>query len=303
MSVISTANFPKLLWPGLNKLWGLNYTDQEKHYTQMFDISSSEQQYEEDQQVTGFGLVPVKAQGTAITYDTHSQGYTKRYTHVPYGMGFIITHEEMMDNLYLKRGAARAKALARSFRITKETVAANVYLRAHNSSYTGADGKELAATDHPTLSGNQSNELAVAADMSEASIEDLCIQIAKAVDDRGLRISLKSQSLIIPPDLAYEATRILQSQLQSGTANNDVNALRVMGKFPKGIHANPFLTDVDAFYIRTDAPEGMKLIQREEPTFSQDGDFDTSNLKYKGYERFAIGWTDWRGLFTNGGGA
>lgn len=301
MSVISTASFPKLLWPGLNAVWGLNYKDPEKYYTAMFDVSSSDMQYEEDQQVTGFGLVPVKNQGTAITYDTHSQGYTKRYTHVPYGMGFIITHEEMMDNLYLKRGAARAKALARSFRITKETVTANVYNRAFNSSFTGGDAKELCATDHPTLSGNQSNELAVSADLSEAALEDILIQIRKAVDDRGLKIGLTARSLHIPPDLEFEATRILKSTLQSGTANNDVNALKAMGMIPEGIKCNPFLTDVDAWFLRTDAPEGMKLIQREEATFAQDGDFDTSNLKYKGYERYSAGWTDWRGLYGSPG--
>lgn len=303
MSVISTANFPKLLWPGLNSIWGLNYKDHPKFYSEMFDISSSDMQYEEDQEVTGFGLVPVKQQGTAITYDSHSQGYTKRYTHVPYGMGFIITHEEMMDNLYLKRGAQRAKALARSFRITKETVAANVYIRAHNSSYTGADGKELCATDHPTLNGTQSNELAVAADLSEAALEDLLIQIRKATDSRGLKIGLTAKSLHIPVDLEFEATRILKSTLQSDTANNAVNALRSMGMLPEGIKASPYLTDTDAFYIRTDAGDGMKLVQREEATFAQDGDFDTSNLKYKGYERYSVGWTDWRGLYSNGGGA
>lgn len=303
MSVISTANFPKLLWPGLNAVWGLNYKDPEKYFTAMFDVSSSEMQYEEDQEVTGFGLVPVKAQGTAITYDTHSQGYTKRYTHVPYGMGFIITHEELMDNLYLKRGATRAKALARSFRITKETVAANVYNRGHNSSYTGGDGKELFATDHPTLNGTQSNELAVAADFSEAALEDLLIQISKAVDSRGLKIGLTAQSIHFPVDLQFEVERVLKSTLQSGTANNDINAIRSMGFFPKGAHKNPFLTDTDAFYIRTDAPEGLKLIDREEATFAQDGDFDSSNLKYKGYMRFSTGWSDWRGGYSNGGGA
>lgn len=301
MSVISTANFPKLLWPGLNKIWGMNYTDEPKYYTEMFDISSSDMQYEEDQQVTGFGLVPVKAQGTAITYDTHSQGYTKRYTHVPYGMGFIITHEELMDNLYLKRGAQRAKALARSFRITKETVAANVYNRAFNSSYTGADGKELCATDHPTLNGTQQNELTTSADLSEAALEDLLILIRKAVDDRGLKIGLKAQTLHIPVELEFEAARILKSVQQSGSSNNDINAIRAMGMFPGGVKANPYLTNADDYFIRTDAPEGAKLIQREEATFAQDGDFDTSNLKYKGYERYSVGWTDWRGVYGSPG--
>lgn len=303
MSVISTANFPKLIWPGLNATWGLNYNDPDKYYTDLFDVVNSEQQYEEDQELTGFGLVPVKAQGTAITYDTHSQGATTRYTHVPFGMGFIITHEELMDNLYLKRGTARTKALARSFRITKEIVAANVYNRAQTSGYTGGDGVVLSSTAHPTLNGTQSNRLATAADLSEAALEDILILIRKAVDSRGLKIGLKAKTLHIPVDLEFEAARILKSVQQSGTANNDVNAIRAMGMFPGGVKANPFLTDTDAFFVRTDAPEGMKLFQREAATFSQDGDFDTSNLKYKGYERYSVGWSDWRAVYTNGMGA
>ena len=301
MSVISTAVNPKLLFAGLNKLWGLNYTDEQKYYTDLFDISGSEQHYEEDQQVTGFGLVPQKLEGAAITYDTHGQGYTKRYTHIPFGMGFILTHEELMDNLYLKRGAVRAKALARSFRITKETVAANVYNRAFNSSYTGADGKEMCATDHPSLAGPWQNELTTAADLSEASLEDLLILIRKAVDDRGLKIGLKAKSLHIPVEMEFEAARILKSVQQSGSANNDINAIRALGMFPDGVKASPYFTDTDAYFIRTDAPEGAKLIQREEATFSQDGDFDTSNLKYKGYERYAVGWTDPRGVYGSPG--
>jgi hypothetical protein len=254
-------------------------------------------QYEEDQEVTGFGLVPTKPQGTAITYDTHQQGNTTRYTHVPYGMGFIITHEEMMDNLYLKRGAARAKALARSFRITKETVLANIYNRAETAGYTGGDGVALLSTAHPCLNGNQANKASTDADLSEAALEDMLIIIRKAVDSRGLKIGLKAKSLHIPVDSEFEAARILKSVQQSGTANNDINAMRAMGMFPQGVKANPFFTDTDSWFIRTDAPEGMKLFQREEATFAQDGDFDTSNLKYKGYERYSAGWSDFRAVY------
>lgn len=297
MSVITTGNFPKLLFPGLNKLWGLNYTDPPKYFDKLFDSESSEMQYEEDQELTGFGLVPQKAQGTAITYDTHSQGFTTRYTHVPYGMGFIITHEEMMDNLYLKRGAARTKALARSFRITKEIVAANVYNRAQTSGYTGGDGVVLLSTAHTSLAGNWANKAATDADFSEASLEDMMILIAKAVDSRGLKIGLKGKSLVGPVDQEFEFARVLKSVQRPGTANNDINAFKASGMLPDGYSTNPFLTDTDSWFVRTDAPEGMKLIQREAAVFAQDGDFDTANLKYKGYERYSVGWTDPRAIY------
>ena len=303
MSVISTANDPKLLWPGLNKVWGLNYANPKKFYTDLFDVFSSDMNYEEDQEMNGFGLVPAKAQGAAIAYDTNAQRVTTRYTHTVYAMGFIVTREEMDDNLYLKRGSARTAALARSFRITKEIVAANVYNRAHTSGYTGGDGVVLGSASHPTDYGNQSNTLAVAADLSEASMEDICIQISNAVDSRGLKIGLQPKSLLIPTALQFEAARILKSVGQNDTANNAINALRSMGLFSEGAKVNPFLTDSDAFYVRTDVPEGMKLFQRTEAEFAQDGDFDTYNVKYKGYERYAVGWSDWRGVYTNGGGA
>jgi hypothetical protein len=303
MTVISTANDPKLLWPGLNKIWGMNYKDPPKYYTDLFDTFSSDMNYEEDQELSGFGLVPVKQQGAAIAYDTHGQRVTSRYTHIAYAMGFIVTREEMDDNLYLKRGSARTKALARSFRITKEIVAANVYNRAHTAGYVGGDAVVLASASHPTDSGNQSNTLAVAADLSEASLEDIAVQISNAVDSRGLKIALQPKSLIIPTALQFEAARILRSVGQNDTANNAINALKAMGVFSEGAKVNPFLTDTDAFYVRTDATDGMKMFQRIEAEFAQDGDFDTYNVKYKGYERYSTGWSDFRGVFTNGGGA
>lgn len=303
MAVISTGNVPKLLWPGLNAVWGRDYIEHPKEYTDLFDIDSSDMNYEEDVEMTGFGLVPEKAQGTAITYDSESQQTVTRYTHVSYGMGFIITREEIDDNLYEKRGVTRAQALAFSFRQTKENVAANVYNRAQTSGYTGGDGIVLSSTSHPTLAGNQSNRLTTAADLSEAALEDLCIQIMNATNSRGLRIALQPQSLIVPPALSFEAARILKSTLQSGTANNDINALRVMGMFPQGVKVNHYLTDTDAFFIRTNVPNGMKMFERVRPEFKQDGDFDTDNLKYKGYERYSVGWSDFRAVYTNGMGA
>lgn len=302
MSVISTGNIPKLLWPGLAAVWGSNYTDYQKQYTKLFDIESSEKNYEEDVEEPGFGLVPIKPQGQSIVYQSTSQQTVSRYVHIAYGSGFVITHEEMMDNLYTKRGMSRTRRLARSFRLTKETVAANVYNRAQTAGFTGGDGAVLSSTAHPTLTGNQSNRLPVAADLSEAALEDLCIQIMGATDSVGLLIKLMPKCLIIPRHLTFEAERILKSVMQNDTANNATNALRSTGVIPEVV-VNHFLTDEDAFFIRTDAPEGMKMFQREEAAFAQDGDFDTSNIKYKGYERYSVGWSDFRGLYTNGMGA
>lgn len=302
MAVISTGNFPKLLWPGLNAVWGSNYTDYAKEYDDLYDWKGSDMNYEEDVEEPGFGLIAIKQQGAAIPYMTTAQGTVTRYTHVAYGSGFIVTHEEMADNLYEKRGLSRTKRLARSFRLTKETVSANTYNRAQTAGFTGGDGVVLSSTAHPSLAGNQSNRLAVAADLSEASLEDVCIQIMGATDTNGLIIKLQPETLLIPRQLVFEAERILKSMLQNDTANNAVNALRSTGMIPS-VKVNHFFTDDDAFFIRTDAPDGMKGFQREEATFAQDGDFDTSNLKYKGYERYSVGWSDWRGLYTNGMGA
>lgn len=297
MTVISTANVPKLLWPGLNAVWGRDYKEYAKEYTDLFDIESSEKNYEEEVEMTGFGLAPIKQQGAAVAYDTEQQQTVTRYTHVAYGLGFIITREEMDDNLYERKGVTRTQALAFSMRQTKENVAANVYNRAGTSGYTGGDGQTLLSTAHPSLAGSQSNTLATAADLSEASLEDLCVQIMNATNNRGLRIALQPRSLIVPPALVFEATRILKSQLQNDTANNAINAVRALGLFPEGVKVNHYLTDTDAWFVRTNAPQGMKMFQRVEAEFAQDGDFDTSNLKYKAYERYSVGWSDWRALY------
>lgn len=303
MTVITTGSNPKLLWPGLNKIWGDAYFNEHKEeYTHLFDKDSSSQSYEEDQLMTGMGLVPQKSEGASVSYDTQKQSYTTRYTNVAYALGFIVTREEIADNLYLKVGGARTRQLAFSFRQTKENVAANVYNRAFNSSFTGGDGVELISTSHVTEAGNQSNRLTVAADLSEASLEDLVIQIMKAKNERGLRISLMPTKLIVPVDLHFEAQRILMSSLQSGTANNDVNALYTLGSIPE-IVTNHYLTDSDAFFVRTNVAKntGLKCYQREEIQFSRDNDFDTDNLKAKGYERYSFGWTDWRGVYGSPG--
>lgn len=300
MSVISTGNIAKLLWPGLNARWGANYNEYPKEYTDLVDVFSSDMNYEEDQEMTGFGLAPIKPQGQPTTYDTMQQGVTSRYTHIAYSLGFIITREAIDDNQYEKVGMQRTGSLAFSMRQTKENVVANLYNRAFNSSYTFGDGKELLATDHPTLAGNASNELATPADFSEASMEDLCIQIMGATNSRGLRIALKPQKLIVPKELFFEAQRILKSTNQPGTANNDLNALRTTGIIPE-LAVNHYLTDADAFFIRTNVPEGLKLFQRTAAEFKQDGDFDTDNLKYKAYERYSVGASDWRAIYGSTG--
>lgn len=301
MSAISTGSNPKALWPGIKAWWGRYYKEHPEEYPELFSIESSGQAYEEDVKITGFGLAPVKPQQSSTSYDTEVQGATQRYTHVAYSLGYIVTREERADNLYAKVANTRTQALAFSMRQTKENVAANVYNRAFNNSYTFSDGKELIATDHPTLSGNQANELSVSADLSEAALEDISVLIMKAKNDRGLKISLMPRKLIVPPALSFEAHRILNSTLQSGTANNDINAIRAMNIFPEGIVVNHYMTDEDAFFIRTNAPRGMMMYVREAIEFKDDGDFDTDNRKYKAYERYSVGATDWRGIYGSEG--
>lgn len=299
--VITTGNHPKALWPGMRAFWGRQYTEHPQEWSQIFESQGSEKAYEEDTEVTGFGLAPIKAQNEAISFDSETQGPTKRYTHVTYALGYIVTREELEDNLYEVVSKRRIKALSWSLRQTEETVAANIFNRAFNSSYTGADGKEMIATDHPTVNGTQSNELTTAADLSEASIEDIAIQIAQSTNSRGLKISLMPKKLVIAPGEMFNAERILKSTLQSGTANNDINAVRSMGLFPGGVCVNHYLTDTDAWFVLTNAPNGLMRFNRRAAEFKQDNDFDTENAKAKTSVRFAVGWTDWRGAFGSAG--
>jgi len=302
MSAVNTGNIAKLLWPGLHAIWG-EYKDHPVEYKELFDTSSSDKQYEEDQLLRGLGLAPRKSEGAATVYDSTSQGITSRYTHAAYSLGFMLTREALADNQYKGKALKAMKMLARSFRQTKETVAANVYNRAHDTNYVGGDGSALCVTTHSTYSGNQSNRLAIAADFSESALEDLCVQIANAVDESGLKIALQPSKLLIPTALMFEAARVLKSVGQNDSANNAINALRSMGMFSEGAKVNHYFDDPDAFFVKTDVPEGMRHFEREAPEFAQDNDFDTSNLKYKGYERYSFGWTDFRGVFSNGGGA
>lgn len=300
MAVIATGNHPKALWPGVYSWFGAQYAEHGKEYEQLFDMKSSKQNYEELVQQTGFGLAPVKPEGSSTQYDFHSQGYTARGTNVAYSLGFIVTREELADNLYSKVSMRRAGSLAFSMAQTRENVGANVYNRVINASYPGGDAVALGSTAHPSVSGNQSNILSTAADLSEASLEDLTIQIMDAVDPKGLKISLTPQCLVVPTALVYDAERILKSQLRSGTADNDVNALRAMGVIPKVV-VNHYLTDPDQWFIRTNAPDGLCWFDREAVQFTKDSDFDTDNAKAKGYMRFIPFWGDWRGLYSSEG--
>lgn len=299
--VITTGNHPKALWPGVKAWFGTSYKEHPLECEMVFDSDSSSKNYEEDVEITGFGQAPVKTEGQSVSYDSHTQGYTKRYTHVAYGLGYIVTREELDDNLYEKVSRSRARSLAFSMKQTKETVGSNIFNRAFNSSYTGGDGKELLATDHPSLNGNWSNELSVAADLSEASLEDIFIQIMNATNSRGLKIALTPRKLIVPPNLAFEATRIVKSNLQNDTANNAINAIKAMGMLPEGVMVYHYLTDTDAWFVKTDCPEGLKKYQRTAIEFTKDSDFDTENAKAKAYERYSFGWTDPRGLYGSPG--
>lgn len=299
---ITTSNFAKLLWPGINSIYGKAYDEHQVEYTGLFDEYKSSKAFEEDLGVSSFGMAMTKDEGGSISYDEENQAFLTRYNHVVYGLGFVITREMVEDDQYGVVGDRRSRALAFSMRQTKETVAANVYNRAFNSSYTGGDGKEMCATDHLNHAGGTwSNELATSADLSEASLEQACIDIMQYTNDRGLKISVMPQSLIIPTQLAFEAERILQTPYRVGTADNDINALKQMGKFPGGVKVNHYLTDSDAWFIKTNVQDGLKCFNRRAMGFSIDNDFDTENAKFKATERYAFGWTDPRAIFGSPG--
>jgi len=305
---ITTSNFSKALWPGINAWYGKSYDEFPVEFKGLFDSYNTSRAYEEDVGVSSFGLAQVKSEGQSISYDEEAQAYITRYTPVVYALGFMITREIYEDDQYDIVGQRRAQGLAFSMRQTKEIVAANVYNRAFNSSYTGGDGVELCSNAHPNWAGGtQSNYAAV--DLSEGALEQACINISKWTNDRGLRINVMPRSLIIPVDLQFEAERILMSSLRPGISPgattggglHDVNAIARMGKFPGGVVINHYLTDTNAWFIRTNVTNGMKHFQRREMQFADDSDFETENAKYKATERYAFGWTDWRGMYGSTG--
>jgi hypothetical protein len=300
--VITTGSHPKALWPGIKAWWGQVYDEHPEEYTALFDKEMSHQNYEEDVQLTGFGLAPVKTEGQGVQYDSEIQGFTTRYTHVAYALGYIVTKEELDDNLYESVSKKRAGALAMSFRQTKENVAANIYNRAFNSTYKGGDGVELCSTAHPNTSGGTfSNKLSVDADLSEASLEDATIALMGFQNDRGLLINVMPKSLHIARQEYYNAARILKSVNQPTNANNDINVLRANNVFPGGAVLNHYFTSPHAWFIRTNIRDGMKYYDRVGIEFDQDNDFDTMNAKAKGYERYSFGWTDPRAVFGSNG--
>lgn len=298
---IATGNHPKALWPGVKAFFGIGYGEHSEEFRDLFDIEKSTQAWEEDVMTSGFPLAPVKAQGKATTYASHSQVYVSRYTHVAYSLGFIVTYEELRDNLYPKLANSRSKSLGFSMKQTKENVAANVYNRAFNTDYTGGDGQVFVCSTHPSAAGSQSNILSPAADISEVALEDLLIQVMGATNHDGLKISLMARSLHVPRQLWFEANRILKSTLQAENANNTVNVIKMTGEFPGGIKLNHYFSDSDAFFIRTNCPDGMKLYQRDRYDLAKDNDFNTDNAQAKSYDRYSVGWSDWRAAFASAG--
>lgn len=302
MATITTGSFAKALWPGVNAWYGQAYDEYPVEWDKLFEKHTSRRNFEEDVGTSGFGLAVVKPQGDAISYDEERQAFVTRYSHVVYGLGFIVTREMFEDDLYDVVGQRKAKALAFSMRQTKETVAANVYNRAFTSGYTGGDGSILCVSSHPNFAGGTwSNVLGTAADISEAALEQACIDIQGFTNDRGLKIRVMPKSLIIPKEIEFETARILKNVDRPGTADRDINALVKLGKFPGGMIVNHYLTDTDAWFIRTDVSNGMKYFERRGDEFGMDNDFDTENAKFKATSRYSFGWTDPRGIFGSAG--
>lgn len=301
--VINTGSHPKLLWPGVYTTWGQIYDAHQKEYTDLYEIKSSDKAYEQGVQVTPFGLAPVKGQGSPVTYDGELQGPVNTYQHIAYALGYIVTFEELRDNQYKEVATRRAEGNAFSMNQTIENVAAFLYNNAFSTTYfTTGDGAALCSASHVnTTGGTYSNTLTPAADLSEASLEDLTIQIMGATNDTGLLINIMPRSLHISRNEWYNANRILQSVLQSNTANNNINVLKATNAFPEGIKMNHYFTSAHPWFIRTNAPNGMTFFWRDEPMFDQDNDFDTKNAKAASYMRFSVGCTDPRGIYGSNG--
>jgi len=307
---INRSSIAKELLPGLNAVFGIEYTDVDNEHASLFDVENSDRAFEEEVLFTGFGSAPVKGEGAAVQYDDAQEGYTARYTHETISLAFAVTEEAMEDNLYDTFAKLRARGLARAMANTKQVKAADVFNNGFSSSYLGGDGVALFSAAHPTVgSGNQSNTLG-ATDLSEASLETALITIAKAKDDRGILIGLQAESLHIPPDLAFTADQILNSTLSTTTVTNsttgvtntnDINSIRNQGLVPGGFFVNRRFTDTNAWFIKTDCPNGTKMFVRAPLQTKMEPDFDTGNLRYKARERYSFGWSDWRGFYGASG--
>jgi hypothetical protein len=301
---ISRAQLAKELEPGLNALFGLEYDRYENEYSEIFDEESSERAFEEEVMLAGFSTAPSKSEGGAISFDDAQETFTSRYTHETIALAFSIIEEAIEDNLYDRLAGRYTKALARSMAQTKQIKAAAVLNNAFTAGASaGGDGVALLSASHPTISGNQSNLLSVAADLNETSLEQALIDIAGFQDERGLKIAVRGTKLIIPKELQFIAERVLNSNLRVGTADNDANAIKNMGMLPEGASVNHFLTDTDAFFIKTDAPNGLKHFNRAAIKTAMEGDFDTGNMRFKARERYSFGFSDWRCLFGTPGAA
>lgn len=300
---INRGSIKKQLQEGLNAVFGLEYRRYPEEWRKCFDVETeSRKAYVEDVLMTGFGAAPVKAEGAGVAYDSAAEGYVSRYVFETIALAFAITEEAEEDGLYGSLGSKLSKALARSMQHTKEVKCANVYNNGFSASYPGGDAVALFSTAHPTRSGNQSNMLATPADLTETSLEDMLILIGNAQDDRGLPLALRAERLLIPDELQFVAQRLLFSDLRPDSANNDINAVKNSGLLSGGFAVNHRFTDPDAWFIKTDCPDGMKHIIRKALSKGLEGDFETGNLRYKSRERYIQGWSNWRGAFGTAGG-
>jgi len=300
---ISRAQLAKELEPGLNALFGLEYVRYENEHSEVFEEESSDRAFEEEVMLAGFSTAPTKSEGGTVSFDDAQETFTARYTHETIALAFSITEEAIEDNLYDRLASRYTKALARSMAQTKQIKAAAILNNAFSSSSAIGDGVALASASHPTINGNQSNILSTASDLNETSLEQALIDIAGFKDERGLKIAVRGTKLIIPKELQFIAERVLNSNLRPGTADNDANAMKNMGMLPDGAVVNHFLTDTDAFFIKTDAPNGFKFFNRSPIKTAMEGDFDTGNMRFKARERYSFGVSDWRCVFATPGAA
>jgi len=298
---ISRAQLVKELEPGLNALFGLEYKNYANEHAAVFDTENSDRAFEEEVMLSGFANAGVKPEGSAVNYDAAQETFTARYTHETLALAFSITEEAIEDNLYDRLASRYTKALARSMANAKQVKAANVLNRAFNSSYTGGDGLELCSLAHVIVSGTEQNELTTAADLNETSLEQAMIDIAALTDERGLKIAAQGRKMIVPAALQFTAERLLKSVGRTGTADNDISAVVSMNVIPQGYVVNHYLTDTDAWFIKTDVPNGLKHFVRAPIKTAMEGDFDTGNVRYKARERYSFGWSDWRGIFGSPG--
>lgn len=302
MANINTGSLAAFMWPGIKHIFGVAYNEFPLQYKELFNEEASEKGWEQSTSLYGLGLAQVKRESSGIPYGSMAQGFTKRHTHVVYAHGYTISREAIEDNQYMEVGAFQAKALAFAMRQTKENIAAQIFNRAFNASYVGADGKELCSNAHKLEKGGTfSNVPAVASDLSEASLEQACIDIMDFRDGAGLRISVKPRKLVIPKELMFDAKRILSSDLRVDTAMNDINALKSMGIFSEAYTVNNYFSDSDAFFILTDIPNGLRHYQRRALELENDTDFDSEVMKFKATERYVFGWDDPRAVYGSQG--